>query len=322
MKTLFDPKERFKKSRLFKSWRSSYPRFFNFLLSLSTREGLPVALGIFIAAGCWLSFFAIAEDYINGDPLVRADLRLSSFVQTLREPAYNQVMLFLTDLGNWQVIAVGTVVFASLLYVSRQRWWLGAFLTSVLGEQLLSQATKFAFHRERPNLDNALVPAAGSSFPSGHALVAFAFYGFIACYAVSQTKSWVLKAFIIATFTPLILGIGFSRIYLGVHWPSDVMASMALGPALVATVLTVFKLAGHPKTPPSARPMFPWFVVGTVVWLAAALALFLAHPLVAHAPHLPKINYLLVTQIEASLFNNLQRFTEDMWTCDDLIPPP
>ena len=134
--------------------------------------------------------------------------------------------MFLTYLGNWQVITVGSVVFAILLYMSCQWWWLGAFATSILGEQLLSQATKFAFHRDRPNLDNALLPAAGGSFPSGHALVAFAFYGFIACHAVSQTRNWWVKTLIVAGVIPVILGIGFSRIYLGVHWPSDVVASL------------------------------------------------------------------------------------------------
>lgn len=313
MKILDYARIRFESSQLFRRLRSSYPKLFDFILTLISLGGLPLAFGLVIAAVCWFAFFGVVEDYIAGDPLIQADLRVISFLQTLRDPAFNQVMLFLTYLGNWQVITAGSIAFALLLYVSRQWWWLGAFATSILGEQLLSQSTKFAFHRNRPNLDNALLPAAGNSFPSGHALVAFAFYGLIACYAVNQTKSWWAKALIIAGVIPVILGIGFSRIYLGVHWPSDVIASFALGPAWVATVLIVFSLAKNPTPPESIRPLSPWFAaVGAGVWLAAAITLFLTHPLIAHVAASPKIIALIGDDFDARLFDNLPRFTEDI----------
>ncbi len=290
MKILDDARVRLENSRLFQRWRPAYPRLFDLLLTLMRPGGLPLALGLLIAAVCWFAFFGVVEDYVTGEPLVQADLRLITLIQTLREPALNQVMLFLTYLGNWQVITVGSAVFAILLYLSRQWWWLGAFATSILGDQLLSQATKFAFHRERPNLDSALLPAVGSSFPSGHALVAFAFYGFIACYAVGKTRSWRVKTLIFTVFIPLILGIGFSRIYLGVHWPSDVIASFALGPAWVATVLVVFSLTWKPTPQESIRHLSPWLaVLGAGIWLATAITLFLTHPFIAHMAALPKI---------------------------------
>lgn len=269
-----------------------------------------MAFGLVISALGWFAFFGVVEDYIAGDPLVQADLRLITFIQTLREPAYNQVMLFLTYLGNWQVITVGSAVFAILLYLSRQWWWLGAFATSILGEQLLSQVTKLAFHRERPNLDSALLPAAGSSFPSGHALVAFAFYGFIACYAVGKTRSWRVKILIVAVVIPLILGIGFSRIYLGVHWPSDVIASFALGPAWVATILVVLSLTWKPPPQASVRHLSLWFAIfGVGVWLATAITLYLTHPLIAHVAATPKNTALMENDLEARLFDFPQRFT-------------
>ena len=279
---LFDrARKHLESSPLPKRWRSSFPRLFDFILTLMSPERLPLAFGLVIAAACWLAFFGVVEDYIEGDPLIQADLRVVSLLQTFRKPAFNQVMLFLTYLGNWQVITVGAAIFAVLMYLSHQWWWLSAFVTSILGEQLLSQVTKFTFHRERPNLDSALLPAAGSSFPSGHALVAFAFYGFIACYAVTQTRSWWAKTLIVSGVISLILGIGFSRIYLGVHWPSDVIASFALGPAWVATVLTVFKLAWSPAPQENIRPLPPWIVaVGAVVWMAFVVAFFLTHPLI------------------------------------------
>jgi undecaprenyl-diphosphatase len=267
MKFLDHARERLKNSPLFVRAHASYP----------------LAFGLVIAVLCWFAFFAVVVDYIAGDLFVQTDLRIISLLQTLRQPIFNQVMLFFTYLGNWQIITVGSIVFSVLLYVSRQWWWLGAFVTSILGEQLLSQTAKFAFHRDRPNLENALLPAAGGSFPSGHALVAFAFYGFLACYGVSNTRSWWAKFIILCSIIPLILGIGFSRIYLGVHWPSDVIASFALGPAWVATVLIVFSLAWNPAAQASIPPLSRRLALaGAVVWLGTGIGLYLTHPLITH----------------------------------------
>ena len=172
-------KDRLANSAFAKHLQASFPRLFEFLSALPKQSRLPLTFGIVAAAVGWFSFFSVVQDYLSGDPLVRADLRVMYLVQSLRDTAYNSPMLFLTYLGNWQVILVGSVLFAYLMYTSRQWWWLGAFAVSIVGDQFLTQGLKLLFHRARPSVDNALLPAAGSSFPSGHAMVAFAFYGFI-----------------------------------------------------------------------------------------------------------------------------------------------
>src|SRR5712675_1235124 len=104
-------------SRLLAGRRSSFPRLSDFILTLMSPERLPLAFGLVIAALCWFAFFGIVEDYVEGDPLIQADLRIISFIRTLREPVFNQVMLFLTYLGNWQVITAGGAVFAFSMYL-------------------------------------------------------------------------------------------------------------------------------------------------------------------------------------------------------------
>ena len=113
-------------------------RFANVWLSLPPPSRLLLTLGIISAAVGWFAFFGVAEDYISGDPLVRsgdplvrADLRVMYFIQSLREPAFDSLMLFFTYLGNWQVIAVGSVCFTSLMIFSRQWWWLTTFAFSI-----------------------------------------------------------------------------------------------------------------------------------------------------------------------------------------------
>ena len=120
-------RNRLQNSALLMRCYSSSPRLFDFLFSLASPAGRPLAVGLVVAALGWFAFFGVVQDYLAGDALVLADLRVMYFVQTLREPAYNSLMLFLTYLGNWQVIAVGSILFTGLMYLSRQWWWLSAF---------------------------------------------------------------------------------------------------------------------------------------------------------------------------------------------------
>jgi hypothetical protein len=89
-------RERLENSSALKHLRASFPRLFDFLLTLISTARLPMAFGLLVALVCWFAFFGVVQDYLAGDPLVRADLRVLSFLRTLREPAYNSVMLFFT----------------------------------------------------------------------------------------------------------------------------------------------------------------------------------------------------------------------------------
>ena len=304
--------DRFANSRFASYLRTSFPRLFEFLSAIPKQSRIPLAFGIVVATIGWYSFFGVVQDYLSGDPLVRVDLRVMYLVQSLREPAYNSPMVFLTYLGNWQVIVVGSVLFACLMYLSRQWWWLAAFAVSILGDQFLSQALKLLFHRARPAIENALLPAVGSGFPSGHALVAFAFYGFIACYAVAHVRTWWFRILLVIGVLSMIVGIGFSRIYLGVHWPSDVIASFGLGPAWVATVLTIFGFVWKSPMEATTRPLTPWAIaVSLAVWLGVAFAVYLSHPLVPHIALHKQIVSLIERDFDAQLFDHIPRFTED-----------
>ena len=305
-------RDRITNSAFAKYLQTSFPRLFEFLSALPPQSRIPLAFGIVVAIIGWISFFGVVQDYLSGDPLVRADLRVMYLVQSLREPAYTSPMVFLTYLGNWQVIVAGCILFASLMYISRQWWWLAAFTTSILGDQLLSQGLKLLFHRARPAAENALLPASGGSFPSGHMLIAFAFYGFVTCYAVTHIRAWWLRILLVFGVLLMIAGIGFSRIYVGVHWPSDVIASAALGPAWVATVLTVFGIVWRSPVEATTRPLPPWAVAACLAaWFTIACAVDLSHPLIPHIALQKQIVSLHETDFDAQLFDHIPRFTED-----------
>ena len=219
---------------------STFPRGSVFVakrLSWSDPLGLKVTMGVVAAALCWFVFIGIVQDLIAGDPLIRSDLRVVTFLQTMRSPQFTAVMVFFTYLGNWQISMGVTAAFSALLYVRRQWWWLISFLLAVTCGEIAVQVFKFGFERSQPDLQNAILPAAGASFPSGHTLGAMVVYGTLTLYLMSRVDRLSMKLAIALLGTMIIALVGFSRIYLRVHWPSDVLASFALGAGWIFTAM-------------------------------------------------------------------------------------
>ena len=261
-------------------------------------------------------FFSVVEDLIANDALVLADLRVTSLVQLDRTPHLNKVMLFLTYLGNWQIVAAGASLLALYLALTRQWIWVPALFISIGGGEILVWIGKAGFARPRPDLINALIPAQGLSFPRGHAFVAISFYGSAAWFAIDRTKNWTAKAAIAAAVVITILAIAFSRIYLGVHWPSDVLASFALGAAWLAAIITFFTVVGVPApgaTSRRARSLFGMLAsVFFVAWVSFIGFFYYTHPLVNRIPQDKAPAELPASNFPDVMFAKAPRFSEDI----------
>lgn len=180
-------------------------------------------------AACVLVFFGwLAEEVLEGDTL-RFDNHIRSEVHANSTPALTGAMRFFTTVGAPQVeVPLATAI---LFVFWRIRWPRAAVLLviAMVGGGVLVGVLKLAFHRARPAPFFGLNPPGSYSFPSGHALFALCFYGMLASLLVSRTSRRSHRVLIWIFATTLILAIGFSRIYLGVHYPTDVIAGYAAG---------------------------------------------------------------------------------------------
>ncbi len=189
--------------------------------------------GLGLAILTLLFFGWLAEEVLAGrtaafDTLVRGN------VHTLASPALTWTMRVLTLLGSEPfLVALGLFLVVQWRREGRKRLMI-VFLITMLGAVALDATLKLVFHRPRPIPFFGLAAPASYSFPSGHALVSCCFYGVLAAVtARGRWWPWALAALLVAA-------IGFSRIYLGVHYPSDVIAGYAAAVVWVLAVRSVY----------------------------------------------------------------------------------
>lgn len=218
---------------------SRYRRFVTLAERLDRRFGryrtyLPVLL--IVAAGAAVSFAAadvftdLAGTLNEQSALARAaDSWFWTMSRLYHSSGATWFFTFFTLLGT--PVALGAIVLvvgAALLARGRPRWALYLILTTALGG-LMNRALKSFFIRERPDLAEAIREAAGYSFPSGHAMGSTIVLGALTYLALRASREWRERSAALALSISTVLAISLSRIYLGVHWITDVVAGVAAG---------------------------------------------------------------------------------------------
>jgi undecaprenyl-diphosphatase len=219
----------------------------------SSRDSrLQLLAGVIVFATMTLTLGEISEDVINREPLTVVDAQLSTWLHVHASRPLTTVMLVITALGaTWTVTGIA-LTFLLYLFWRRRFDWLVAVASSVFGGMLLNKLLKYAFHRERPHFDDPILRLTSYSFPSGHTMMATVLYGVLAAYVFAEVKDWRARAMVTLAAGLLILLVGFSRIYLGAHYLSDVLGALAEGLAWLSLCLTVmYSVWGKRNSPPT-----------------------------------------------------------------------
>lgn len=198
-----------------------------------------VALIVFVFG---LNAFVELSEEVQGEAIEAFDDSVTEFITSFRTPGLNNFFQFVTDLGDLYAYIVATTLAALFFFYKLRN---KKFILQLMGVVLLSafanMALKRAFDRARPTIEH-LVVVKTLSYPSGHAMSAMAFYGFL-IYLVFKIKMHkALRIFLVVLFSLLILAIGISRIYLGVHFPSDVAGGFIAGLIWVAFCVILFNI--------------------------------------------------------------------------------
>lgn len=174
------------------------------------------------------SLFSVMVAGLFGlDSIGYVDTHVADALFLLRDSALVKVFLWITVLGKSKVIIFFAPSVVLMLWLMKKKDYILPLLITVSGATFVNFFCKSFFHRSRPEMSLFLENT--FSFPSGHATISVAFYGFIAYVLVKEVKTWKVKVSIISGAILLVALIGFSRLYLGVHYLSDVLGGHLLG---------------------------------------------------------------------------------------------
>jgi membrane-associated phospholipid phosphatase len=202
--------------------------------------GLELLAGLAILTGSAWIFGWMVEDLAEGD--TKVDTRLADWLHEHASPDLTTFFEAVTRLGNVSTLLVVVLLASAVLW---RKGWIAELQLLVLagvGAEIITVGLKHGFQRDRPFFSDPLATESSYSFPSGHASVSLAVYGTLGFIAARHLGSRRAQFAVLAGTTVLVLLIGFSRLYLGVHFLSDVIAGYSLGIAWVALCVVLLQL--------------------------------------------------------------------------------
>ena len=229
-------------------WLRAHARFGPWFGRLEPwRSYLPlvVAFGIGCALVLWTAdaFVDIAAALKAKSPVVQEiDRRVHEWFGSHRTRAATTLFTSVTDAGDVAGMSALVLTVVAVLCIRRRFRWASYLAITAAGGAILNQLLKFHYVRQRPDLTAAVTGAMGWSFPSGHTMTGTIVLGALAYLVARSEGAWRRKSAVFAGLVTLALAIGVSRVYLGVHWASDVGAGFAAGALWVTATTTGYEV--------------------------------------------------------------------------------
>jgi undecaprenyl-diphosphatase len=230
-----------------------YDRFIRMLNWKPQRFRTRTAQALFVSGLCVYVLMAVLARYHE---YFGWDFHLARAVQSLNAPWITQLMVFVSALGSgWLAIAIWAATGVALIAAGLKTE--GVICLAGLGVgRLITSLLKLASSRARPG--DALLQLGGSfhetSFPSGHAVFFMEFFGFLFFLTYLLAKPGVARAFALVILATLIVLVGVSRVYLGAHWPSDVLGGYLAGGLWLTLMIQTYRHAASPPEPGDGQP--------------------------------------------------------------------
>lgn len=211
-------------------WGRRHPGSIRFLTGRVDRshfQGLPLTILAVAFAYVLALFGGIVEDVVTSDPIVAVDHATAQLIGAFRAQGIIPPFIWITNLGAPPLVGALLVAACLLLWLVNRSYAAAGLLVSTLGASVFLTLGKLAFQRPRPV--EAVIFESSYAFPSGHATLSVAFYGFLGYLLIRSASRWNVRVRLFFATGVLVLLIGLSRIVLGVHYPSDVWAGYLVG---------------------------------------------------------------------------------------------
>jgi undecaprenyl-diphosphatase len=201
--------------------------------------GLHLTVGLTISMGAVWLFSALTEDVLHHTPVTRFDVTVVEWFHSQSTETGVRIFGAVSFLGSPLVLSILGIAIAVYL-IGRHAWiFVASWIAALVGAGILDWALKVAVQRPRPAYAAAILHGHSFSFPSGHALASLVAYGMTAYFVIAlRTKQASSRSTVTCLATILIFAIGVSRLYLGVHYFTDVIAGYAAGAVWLSACVT------------------------------------------------------------------------------------
>lgn len=202
-----------------------------------------LGVGFVVAIGTGAVFLAMAEMMRDQSELLqRIDQSVWRGAHRFRNPGATYFFLVFTVLGTGVGLGVVVLLISCALILRGHRQWAAFLVVTAAGGGLLNHALKVIFARARPDMAEALWRSHSYSFPSGHAMGSLVVFGALVYLVIRGAQTWRVRSAAVALAICMVGAISVSRIYLGVHWFSDIVAGLAAGLVWLATTTATYEV--------------------------------------------------------------------------------
>lgn len=204
------------------------------------RPGVLFAISAFMLATILLAAIILTDEVAGGNVL-RDDLVVAGWVQAVTVPGVGRAVSLLNWLGStWPLAGLTTTIAFAL--AARRRWAEALLLLPALAAYAVNWLLKDVARSPRPTEDYVRIsdPSAGFGFPSGHTMAMVVVAGLLIYVAWRIVERPLVRMSVQASVVLLVAGMGFSRVYSGAHWPSDVLGGLLWGSFYTALIVAVF----------------------------------------------------------------------------------
>lgn len=219
------------------------------------RYGLDFTIAfIAIVAAMW-GFVSMIEATVTESELFELDLRIQSVMSAVLTPQVTEYVVFITNIGGTRGTAIGVILVGLPLLFTRRWWSAFGLVFAAAGGGIIIFGLKLFFHRARPV--ETVIDAGGFAFPSGHAFAAMVFFGYLIHLSFRHFRLAAVQIFITLVGTAMIFLVGSSRVYLNVHWLTDVVGGWLAGFAWLLISILIVRHIEWPRrgrVTPAAEP--------------------------------------------------------------------